>query len=35
MDPKRWKRVEEVYHGAIVRAEGERAAFLFGSGDLA
>jgi len=28
MDPKRSERVEEVYYAAIVRAPGERAAFL-------
>jgi len=28
MTPERWKRIEEVYHAARARPEGERAAFL-------
>jgi eukaryotic-like serine/threonine-protein kinase len=28
MNPERWRRIEELYHTALVRAEGERAAFL-------
>jgi serine/threonine protein kinase/WD40 repeat protein len=28
VDPKRWRRIEELYHAALTRAEGERAAFL-------
>ena len=28
MTPERWKRVEELYHAAQVRAPGERVAFL-------
>ena len=28
MTPERWKRVEELYHAAQVRAAGERSAFL-------
>src|SRR6516225_2100478 len=28
MDPDRWKQVEELYHAALERKEGGRAAFL-------
>jgi Tol biopolymer transport system component len=28
MTPERWKRVEELYYGALARAPGDRAAFL-------
>jgi eukaryotic-like serine/threonine-protein kinase len=31
MDPERWKRIEEVYHSAGVRAPEEREAFLEGA----
>src|SRR5437899_1366499 len=31
MDPQRWKRIEEVYHAAVGRAQGEREAFLEGA----
>jgi serine/threonine-protein kinase len=31
MDPERWKRIEEVYHAAVVRAPGQREAFLDGT----
>ena len=38
MELDRWRRVEELYHGASARAEAERAAFLrdacAGDGDL-
>src|SRR5208337_2905035 len=28
MNPERWKQIEELYHAALERAEGERAGFL-------
>ena len=28
MKPERWQRVEEIYHAALERGEGQRAAFL-------
>ncbi|HLW80138.1 MAG TPA: serine/threonine-protein kinase, partial [Terriglobia bacterium] len=28
MEPERWRRIEELYHAALEREEGERAAFL-------
>src|SRR2546427_946694 len=28
MTPDRWKRVEQLYHGALERPEGERSAYL-------
>jgi hypothetical protein len=28
MEPKRWQRVEELYHAALEREESEQAAFL-------
>jgi serine/threonine protein kinase len=28
MEPERWRRIEELYHAALERTEGERAAFL-------
>ena len=31
MDPEHWKRIEEVYHAAVVRAPGEREVLLEGA----
>src|SRR6516225_974336 len=28
MRPERWRRIEELYHAALEREEGQRAAFL-------
>jgi hypothetical protein len=28
MTPDRWRRIEELYHAALERTEGERAAYL-------
>ena len=28
MTPERWKRIEELYHSALARESGERAAYL-------
>ena len=28
MTPERWRRVEELYHAALTRGEGDRTAFL-------
>jgi len=28
MEPERWRRIEELYHASLERAEGQRAAFL-------
>ena len=28
MNPERWRKIEEVYHAALERAESQRATFL-------